>query len=188
MGWLALLAVGLAWGVARFRFGYPPPPATVRNLAPREYAAIAAAAVATFPRGGAVPPSGLDADVPGHADRFIGAQARRSRFLMRLLFVLIEHGTLVFPPPGAGGRRRFSALRPAQQIVYLDGWRTSGLFFRRLVFTSLRAILTMGYVAHPAVLRELGLVPRPVETPPCAADDLWPPISAGSALHESRGS
>jgi hypothetical protein len=173
--------VGLFWALGRLLVGYPRPPAGVRNLSPREYATIAAAASATFPRGGSVAPSGLDADVAGHADRFLGAQARRSRLLMRLLLVLVEHATLLFPPPGPGRRRRFSALTPRQQVAYLEGWRTSRLFFRRLVFTSLRAIVTMGYLAHPAVLEELGLLPHPIETPPCPADDLWPPISSASA-------
>jgi hypothetical protein len=181
--WVALLGAAVVWAWGRFLVGYPRPPSTVRILAPREYATIAAAASATFPRGGSVPPSGLDADVAGHVDRFVGAQVGRSRWLMRLLFILVEHGTLAFPPGGSGRRRRFSALTPPQQVAYLEGWRTSGLFFRRLVFTSLRAILTMGYLAHPTVLRELGLSPRAIESPPCAADGLWPPISAAPRGH-----
>jgi hypothetical protein len=178
--WVALGGLAIAWAVARVFAGYPPPPAGVRSLARREYATVAAAASATFPRGGSVPPSGLDADVAGHVDRFLGAQPTRSRLLMRLLFVLVEHATIVFPPAGSGGgrRRRFSALRPAQQVAYLEGWRTSRLFFRRLVFTSLRAIVTMGYLAHPAVIRELGLSPRAIAGAPCAADGLWPPIAS----------
>jgi hypothetical protein len=178
MTWVAAMGVVAGWALGRFLVGYPPVPSSVRNLARREYAAVAAAASATFPRGGAVPQSGLDADVVGHVDRFLGAQARRNRWLMRLLFIVVEHGTIVFPPGRPGRRRRFSALSPAQQVAYLEGWRTSRIFFRRLVFTSLRAVLTMGYLAHPAVLRELGLSPRPVESAPCAADGLWPPIGA----------
>ena len=73
----------------------------------------------------------------------------RIRLLMHLLFFLIEHATLFFPAPGRGGRRRFSSLALEQRAAVLEGWRTSRLFPRRLVFASLRAILTMGYFALP---------------------------------------
>jgi hypothetical protein len=100
---------------------------------------------------------------------------------MRLLFCLLEQATLVFPAPGRGGRRRFSSLDPAQREAVLEGWQRSRLFPRRLVFTSLRAILTMGYFAHPAVLRGLGLAPYRVEPPVAEADLLYPPIGAPPA-------
>ena len=46
------------------------------------------------------------------------------------------------------------------------------------MFTSLRAILTMGYFAHPEVLRRLGLAPRRVDPPVTEVDLLYPPIGA----------
>jgi hypothetical protein len=98
------------------------------------------------------------------------------RLLMRLLFLLIEHATLVFPAPPPGGRRRFSSLSHEQRVAVLDGWRRSPLFLRRLVFTSLRAMLSMGYFASPAVLRRLALAPYDIATPVAEADLLYPPI------------
>jgi hypothetical protein len=98
---------------------------------------------------------------------------------MRLLFFLIEHGTLLFPAPGRRGFRRFSSLPREQAAQALEGWRTSRLFPRRLVFVSLRAILTMGFFAHPPVLRQLGIAPRRIESPVCEADLLYPPIGRG---------
>jgi hypothetical protein len=186
--WTIGLLTGGAWLAARFGAGYPPTPPSVRLLRPREYATIAAAASATFPRGGAVPLSGLDANVAGHVDRFVQAQPRGSRRLMRLLFVLVEHATMLFPPGGPGARRRFSALTPVQQVAYLEGWRTSRLFFRRLVFTSLRAIVTMGYLSHADVLAALDLVPQQIEGRPTQADGLWPPIGERSSLPRSLAS
>lgn len=171
-----LLLVVLALGAYRFLAGYPRPPLTLQALAPREYATVGAAALATYPRGGAIPPSGLDANVPLHVDRFVAAQRPGTRLLMRLLFVLVEHASLLFPARGRGGFRRFSALDDQQQIEYLHGWQRSALLPRRLVFVSLRAILTMGYFADPGVLRALGLAPRRVATPVCEADLLWPRI------------
>jgi len=86
---------------------------------------------------------------------------------------------MVLPAPGPGGRRRFSSLPLEARQEALEGWRTSSLFPRRLVFTSLRAILTMGYFADPRVLRSLGLAPFDVKTPVCEADLLYPPVGEG---------
>jgi hypothetical protein len=97
---------------------------------------------------------------------------------MHLLFFLVEHATLFFPAPGRGGMRRFSALGTEQRTAVLEGWRKSRLFPRRLVFASLRAILTMGYFAFPAVLRELRLAPYEIRTPVCEADLLYPRVGA----------
>ncbi|MEW6273481.1 MAG: hypothetical protein AB1689_29735, partial [Thermodesulfobacteriota bacterium] len=91
--------------------------------------------------------------------------------------VLVEHGTLLFPAPGFGVAR-FSSLREDRQVAYLESWQKSRLLQRRLVFVSLRAILTMGYFADPAVLRALGLAPRALTTPVIEADLLWPRIGA----------
>jgi hypothetical protein len=177
--WLLLiLAAVLAYGGYRFFAGYPRPTVPLRALAPREHATIAAAALASYPAGGAIPPSGLEAGIPQHVDRFVAAQAPGTRVLMRLLFVLVEHATILFPAPGKGGFRRFSSLDEAQQVAYLRGWQRSSLLPRRLVFVSLRAILTMGYFADPVVLRTLGLAPRAIDTPVIEADLLWPRVGA----------
>ena len=187
--WPLLAGVILAAiGAYRFVAGYPKPPIALRALSPREYATIAAAALATYPRGGAIEPSGIDAGIPAHVDRFVAAQPEGTRRLVRLLLILIEHATLLFPAPGSGGRRRFSALEPEQQVDYLQGWQHSSLLPRRLAFVSLRAILTMGYFADPVVLRALGLAPRAIDTPVCEADLLWPPVGAPPSAIRFRAS
>ena len=173
--WVLLLALAAA-GVRRVVGGYRMPPCRLVALSAAEYATVAAASLASYPPGGAIGPSGLEAGLPEHVDRFLVAEPAAQRRLMRLLFFLLEHGTIVFPAGGYGGTRRFSSLSPEQQVAYLRGWQRSSLFPRRLVFTSLRAILTMGYFADPAVLRELGLAPRVIETPVIEADLLWPSI------------
>ena len=179
--WLvASLALALlVWGLVRIFFGHPRTPEPLRVLSRREHATLVAAALATFPAGGAVPPSGEDVGIPAYVDRWLRIAPSRVRILMRLLFFLVEHATLPFPAPGRGGFRRFSSLSPEQQTAYLQSWRRSRLFPRRLVFTSLRAILTMGYFADPVVLRSLGLSPRAIATPVCEADLLWPRIGLG---------
>src|SRR5690606_34594677 len=130
MAVLVILLLVLAYGAFRFFVGYPRPPMPLQALSPREYATIRAAALASYPRGGAIEPSGLDAGIPLHVDRFVAAQPRSTRTLMRLLFVLIEHGTLLFPAPGFGVAR-FSSLREDQQVAYLESWQKSRLLHRR---------------------------------------------------------
>ena len=95
---------------------------------------------------------------------------------MHLLFILMEHATLFFPAPGRGGTRRYSALEAEQRVAVLDAWSESSLFVRRVVFTSLRAVLTLGYFAHPPVLRTLGIAPPAIDSPICEADLLYPRI------------
>jgi len=177
--WISRIGlVALGYAVSRVFVGYPRPPRPMAVLARSEAAFLAGAAEATFPAGGGIPPSGIDADLPGYTDRLMAAAQPRMRLLMHLLFFLLEHATLFFPAPGRGGRRRFSGLDLEQRAAVLEGWRMSRLFPRRLVFASLRAILTMGYFAHPPVLRQLGLAPYEIRTPICEADLWYPRIGA----------
>jgi len=186
--WLSLVAVVafLVWGLSRILAGYPRSDAC-SLLTRQESAFVIAAGDATFPPGGAIPYSGSDAGTAGYVDRWLAVLHPRMRLLMRMLFFLVEHATLFFPAPGGRGFRRFSSLSLEQRAVVLDGWRTSRWYARRLVFTSLRAILTMGYFAHPPVLRALGVAPLDIASPVCEADLLYPPIGAPpSAVRYSR--
>lgn len=183
LAWLALLGL-LGWGFSRVFLGYPARPVGVRTLAARELATARAAARVIYPEGGAIAASGESARVALHTDRFVGAQPASNRRLMRLLFFATEHATLVFPAPGSGGWRRFSSLGSDQQLAYLEGWRQSELPPRRLVFLSLRAIVTMGFFADASVLRSLGLAPREIDSPVIEADALWPAV--GQHPHDIR--
>lgn len=172
--WLvALLALAV---VLRVAWGYPRPARAYRCLLPGEAAFLTSAAEAMFPRGGAITPSGTDADLTGYVDRLMSVSHPRIRLLMHLLFFLVEHATLLFAAPGRYGRRRFSSLAADQQVAALDGWAGSALFARRLVFNSLRATLTLGYFADPPVLRQLGLAPFEIDSPIVEADLYYPAI------------
>jgi hypothetical protein len=173
---LLWLLVGGALGYAggRVFLGYPAARG-FRVLAGREVAFLNAAAGAIYPPGAGLP-SGPEARVAESLDGYLQIVPPRMRLLMRLLFFLVEHATALFAAPPPRGRRRFSSLAPEQRAAALDGWRTSGLFPRRLVFASLRALLTNAYVADPGVLRGLGLLPFAIQTPVCEADLLYPPI------------
>lgn len=175
LGWIVVVA-SMGLGFRRFFLGYPARPSGARTLAAREIHTVRLAGRTIYPEGGAIAASADRAGLALHADRFVGAQTARNRILMRLLLVAIEHATLVFPAPGPRGWRRFTALEPDQQLAYLDAWRYSELPARRLVFVSLRAILTMGYFASPEVLRSLGLAPREIRRVVTEADLLWPAV------------
>src|SRR5690606_2730231 len=147
---LLLVAIVLvaAWAVARAVGGYGPPDPRLRQLSPREARFFAAPAAAVFPPGGPIPPPGSGAGAVAHLDGWLALLPRRNRILIRLLVAFFEHATLVFPAPGRGGRRRFTALSPAQRIALLDAWSRSRLRVRRLVFASLRTLLTSAYFAN----------------------------------------
>ena len=174
----ALLSLIAAAGYTGYRIfvGYPRPAGRFVILAPREVRFLDAVAEATFPAGGAIPLAGLDAGLPRYVDRWLVALAARQRLLIRALLLLMEHATLVFPAPGRGGFRRFSSLTLDQRESVLRGWAESRLFARRLVFMSLRAILTMGYLGHPTAMRHLRLAPYAFASPILQADVLYPPI------------
>jgi len=171
-----LCALALGYAVSRVAIGYPDPRRHYRRLGRGEVALISSAAEAMYPAGGPIPSSGLDADLPDYLERLMTASRLQTRILLHLLFFLVEHGTLLFPTPGRGGMRRFSAQDVEHRVAALDSWADSTLFIRRVVFTSLRAVLTMGYFAHPPVVRRLGLAPLAIEAPICEADLLYPRI------------
>ena len=90
-----------------------------------------------------------------------------SRALVRLLFVLIEHGPWVFGPR----RARFTRLAHEDRMRFLDRLRASDVYFLRVAFLSMRTVLTMGYLANADVARSMGmrLEPSPFAAHPAAA-------------------
>ena len=166
--------------VRRALLGYPPVGAAIEQPEPRETAFLAAAAEAMYPAGGAIPIDPREADVPGYVDRWFRVLHPSRKFEIRLLIAFFEHATLLFPGPGGlRGLRRFSAQPPAARSAILRAWHGSRLLPRRLLFMALRAVLTMGYLGHPSVLRSLRLAPFDFPTPVCEADLMYPPIGEG---------
>ena len=148
--WIALLIL-LAVGLRVFA-GLPPRPAGLVRLSRRDAAFVQAAAETMFPAGGDPAPSAADAEVLAYVERYLGWHGPPLRLLMRLLFALFEHATLFLVPTW----RRFSQLDDTARAAYLRGWERSSLYPRRLLFQSLRAIMCLAYVAHPAVEAALG--------------------------------
>jgi len=170
------LAAACGYAVHRLAFGYPRPHRTFRHLRRAEAAFLSAVAEATFPEDGAVPLSGRDADLPGYVEHYFEVLHPGKRFQIHLLLTLFEQATIFFPAPGRLGFRRFSSLSGGQQLAVLQGWAESRFFLRRVVFTALRAVLTLGYLGHPSAARHLRLAPLEFDSPVCEADLLYPPI------------
>jgi hypothetical protein len=171
-----LIALAIAFAVWRLFLGYPRHERAFSHLRPGEVAFLDAAAEAMFPAGGAIAISGRDADLPRYVDRYFETLHGAKRTQIRLLLLFIEQSTAIFPAPGPRGRRRFSALSAEQREAVLRDWSGSGLYLRRLLFTALRAVLTMGYLGHPAAMRQLRLAPHDFPTPIVEADLLYPRI------------
>jgi len=175
--WPGFFALAIAaWVGLRLFAGYPKAKRRYRVINRAEAALLDSVSEAMFPPGGHIQSSGLDANLPEYVDRWMAASQYRIRALMHALFFLIEHATLFFPAPGRRRRRRYTKLSLDQRVAALEGWAKSRLHLRRLVFVSLRSILTMGYFAHPPVLRQLRVAPFAIDTPVCEADLLYPPI------------
>lgn len=175
---LLFIALAVLLIIRRIFFGYPAPTTRFSVLAAREVSFISSTSEVMFPADGAIPFSGVEADIPSYADRFLSALEPRIRWQIRALFALFEHATLVFPAPGWTGLRRFSSLSFEQRELVLQGWSQSPQFLRQIIFTALRAVLTMGYLGHPVVMRHLRVAPYAIETPVCEADLLYPAIGA----------
>jgi hypothetical protein len=132
--------------------GYPPPrlgPGAL--LGRKEQAIVAACADALFPPGGPIPVSGTEAGLVAYMDAYVRRLPPLARLLVRLLFRSIEHGPWIFGPRPA----RFTRLRPAERVAVLRAMATSRMYFRRLSCLSMRAMMTMGYLAHPEVARSM---------------------------------
>jgi len=150
-----LIALGAAAGgaaLARGLFsGYPDKRLANSPLTAKEQTIIAACADTFFPPNGPIPVAGTAANLVEYMDRYISRLPETQRVLVRLLLWFIEHGPWVFGP----ARTRFSSLDEAGRLLVLDSMRTSPIYFRRIAFLSMRTMLTMGYMAHPAVARAM---------------------------------
>jgi hypothetical protein len=154
---LLLAAVLLARGLW---FGYPPPSWRPRALSAKELAVVAACAEALLPAGGAFTPSAVEVGVVEYFDNLLAEIPARQRSLLRLLLVLLEHASWL------RGRRRLTRQSLAERARTLEAWRHSRVYLLRSGFLSVRMLLTMGYLAHPAIQAVLGYTPnrRPFES------------------------
>lgn len=150
---LSLIAVAIVLVLREVFLGYGPPIVEGhRALGAKEQAVVAAAADAMFPEGGPIPLSGTQAGLVRYMDRHVADLSSRQRALVKLLLWFVEHGPRVFGP---SRRARFTRLSHDERARALASMRTSSVYFRRIAFLSLRAMLTMGYLANADVARHM---------------------------------
>jgi hypothetical protein len=142
-----------------FFFGYPPRRFAARILNAREQAILSACAQAMFPDRDVMPLSGEEAGVVEFLDQHLFELPKPNRKLVRLLFVFVEHSPWLFWEPSRPFRR-FSALDEKSRTAFLLGMAESRFYFRRVCFVSLRALLCMAYLAHPAIAARVGSTPN----------------------------
>jgi hypothetical protein len=151
----AIAGTVLALLIRAIFLGYPRAALQGVLLSRKEQAIVSACADALFPPGGPIPVSGTEAGLVRYLDSYLGRLPRTPRILVRLLLFSVEHGPWIFGPRPA----RFTRLRPVERVAVLRAMARSELYFRRVSFLSLRTVLTMGYLAHPEVQRQLKIVP-----------------------------
>jgi len=124
-----------------------------------EQALVAAIGDAFFPAEGPIPISGSAAGVVAYFDGYLRRSNGRSRFLLHLLFAFMQFGPLLFGPLDfRRGPSRFTKLDRDQQVRFLREAFTSRIYFRRVAFVSLRAVMTMAYLSNDTVAKHMGMV------------------------------
>ncbi len=160
---VALAIALLARGVF---LGYPGPRLQGSIFSAKEQAIVAACAETLFPAQGPIPLSGTEAGLVAYMDLYVKRLGRTQELLIKLLFWSIEHGPWIF-----GLKGRFTSLSHDDRMKMLARMARSPIYFRRISFLSMRAMLTMGYLAHPEVAKAMGMIARkaPFEENPAEA-------------------
>ncbi len=151
---LLLTSLLLALVLREVFLGYPPEVMGSRWLSAKEQAVTAAAAQTLFPAGGVLP-SGVDAGTVGYFDHMMGELQPVARFQIHLLLFFVEHAPTVLAL-----RPRFTRMTASSRVALLRAWSRSSIYFLRVVFTSLRTLLCIGYMADDGVLDRLGAQPK----------------------------
>lgn len=160
-----ILGLGLGAGmlIALLRslfYGYPQKRVLSQILSAKEQAIVTACAETMFPRHATLPLSGVEAEVVETFDKHLFMLPADKRFQIRLLLAFIEHSPFIFGRGFVRGRRRFSALSPESRHAFLLGLAQSRIYFCRICFLSLRTLLCMAYLEHPAIFCRIGCTPN----------------------------
>ncbi len=158
-----LLELGL---ILRLVVGYPDPERELRGLGRGSYAFVKAAGETLFPPGGALPPSSEDVDVPGYLDGWMAELPPKQQFMIKMLFLAVEQGTLIWGPGLSGKLRRCSGLSVEERATYLGRVEQNPLFLVRALLAALRTVFSFAYLDRPPVQEALGIDPKPCDMPP----------------------
>ena len=106
-----------------------------------ERAVVAACADTMFPPGGQISISGTEAGIVAYVDAYLLGLHWVRQILVRLLFLFIQFGPLLFGPR----RSRFTRLSHADRTRAFEEMAVVQVYFRRVAFLSMRTIMTFGY-------------------------------------------
>jgi len=154
------------------------PPTRGPRLTRPERALIHAVADAFFPPAGPIRRSGVAAGVPAYFAGYLQRCEPLQRTMIRLLIAFLELGPLAFGPR----RVRFTRLTQPERIRSLEGMFVSPIYFRRIAFTSIRALMTMAYLANDEVAADMGMRfdLDPFDLGPVPSDDVDSPHLSSS--------
>jgi gluconate 2-dehydrogenase subunit 3-like protein len=147
---IALLGLG-AWLPIGCK-SYPKPQVPLRFFNSREYAIMNTVAERLLNADGRIGPGTQQIDVAANVDAVVAGWDADAQRQLRTILRLFEHGTYLFDLR----RKRFTHLSTAQQDRYLEGWMTSTLGARRIVFRTLKCLAAIGFYRDPRTWRRLG--------------------------------
>ncbi len=131
---------------------YPKPQVPLRFFDSREYAITNAMAERLLAADGRIGPGARQIDVAANVDAVVAAWDADAQRQLHTMLRLFEHGTYLFDLR----RKRFTHLTAAQQDRYLEGWMSSTLGARRIVFRTLKCLAAIGFYHDPRTWRRLG--------------------------------
>ena len=113
---------------------------------------ITAASEALFPSNDAGAPDWQATEMVPRTLAYLDLLPRAQRKLIVLMFVTIEWACPLLAP----GLGRFSRRSPERRLRAVRRWRRSRIYLVRYLGDSLKAMLTMMYLSHPAAIRHIG--------------------------------
>ena len=163
-------AVGVALIAARQLFGLAPKRLEDSVLTGPEQELVCAVADTFFPPAGPIPVSGTEAGLLEYFDAYVRNSDRLQATLIHLLLTFTDMSPLLFGPRFA----RFSNLSDDDKLTFLQGAFTSNIYFRRISFVSIRAVMTMAYLSNDAVAKVMEM------------DNQTDPFGIGDTVYEVR--
>jgi hypothetical protein len=114
--------------------------------------AIRAASEALFPKNAIGAPDFLEAEMETRTWAYLELLPNTQRNLITMLFVFLE----LIAPLLALRFGRYSKLSPEARCEVVRRFRGSKNYLVKLIGDSVKAVLTMIYMAHPSVVRHIG--------------------------------
>lgn len=126
----------------------------MQALTKRDEKVVRALAQTLLTRGGKVPQDAIDAGVVRRIDTWMATLSPVELLKMRALFHMFDlwYAVHAFNPLA-----RFVAAPQEQRAAYLATWEHSAVYARRLAFQGLRQIVSIAYMEHSGVRRDMGI-------------------------------